>query len=78
MYESTDMGLCAALVTLGERMEGKEMDGRQIIFSFEDSPRLRRMIEDYFQDTLMVKANKYNAAIRSIKAQITQANRNTY
>jgi hypothetical protein len=72
MKEISDLGLVAGLVCLGYSPRERRKEGRRVIFVFENDDTLEGLCEDYFNNRMDVDAQKYFAAVRSVKASIYQ------
>lgn len=81
-YSTLDLGLAAALVTLGLKIDRFTKETKETRygprpvsrFFFQpesfDIGKLDEVVRDYYDDTLMVPASKYWAAAKNIKTQI--------
>ena len=71
IIEIRDLGLAAALVSRGFFMcdAHKDETGR-VHFVFMETPELGRAINDYWADSLDVKARKYFDDIKMLKSRI--------
>lgn len=76
MKEISDLGLIAALVTLGYAPLERKHDGKRVVFKFEDNPdtqgQLDQLCEDYFNQRLMVNAIGMHMTLKQIKSSIMQ------
>lgn len=68
--EISDFGLVSALITLGYSPRGRHKEGRRVIFTFDSSDELERLIEDYYNSRLDVDARRYNSNMKAVKASI--------
>jgi hypothetical protein len=68
-----DFGLVVALVTAGFTINGQNLDGRSVYFTFKDSRELQKAIEDYWSDTLTVNPRRYFDNMRMVKSRIHEA-----
>lgn len=68
MYRTKDFYLSATLVLNGYKIKHHEKDVGKTIFYFEDSDKLRTMVDDYFYDRLKVSPHQFQSAIKTIKA----------
>ncbi len=66
-----DLGVVAALVTHGFEIKEKyrDPDGR-MYFVFQETAALVRVVNNYYADTLLVKARKYFDDVKMLKSHI--------
>jgi hypothetical protein len=71
-YKSSDLHLIAFLKARGMRMKQKERVGRKLIFIFDDSDELKKLVHEFHNDniSLNVNANAYKNAIQDLKTMI--------
>ena len=72
MKELSDLGLIAALTSLGFSSEGRRKEGQRVFFSFEDTPELEKICDDYFNHKLMVDAFNMHMCLKQVKTSIMQ------
>jgi hypothetical protein len=66
-----DLGLVAALVTCGFEIVFTHRDDKdRVHFVFEETIALDRTVEDYYADSLQVKARKFFDNTKMLKARI--------
>lgn len=66
-----DLGLVAALVTCGFEIIFTHRDDKgRVHFVFEETVALDRTVEDYYADSLQVKARKFFDNTKMLKARI--------
>ena len=67
-----DLGLAAALVSCGFELLGanREMKGGRVYFMFTKTEELGRAINDYWTDTLDVKARTFFDNTKMLKSRI--------
>ena len=76
-YVTSDLGFAAALITLGYKPARMDLDQKKLIFTFNDEENLVRQIStEYSGRDLMVDANTYFYAIKSLKSQFVQRMKN--
>lgn len=69
-YETSDLGLIAAL-SLFIRWESiDDSNPRRVVFVFKESPELLEMVDQYYNDELNVSAYSYSQKIKQIKARL--------
>jgi len=71
-YRSSDLHLIAFLKARGMRMKQRERVGRKLIFIFDDSEELKKLVYEFHNDniTMNVNANAYKNAIQDLKTMI--------
>ena len=69
-YTTTDIGVSAALLTLGIHLLRVEKEDTKIVFVFEGSEEVTRIEQDFYTG-LMVPAREYNDSIRAVKSHIS-------
>jgi hypothetical protein len=69
-YETPDLGLTAAFVTLGNKVTGIHMKEDRAFFSFEYSKHLMDQAAQYFGSGLEVNAKSYYYNLRDLKRAI--------
>lgn len=63
-----DLGLAAALISVGLHIEDRRRDERsRVFFLFADSDDLRKAIDDYWSNELDVSALAFSEALKSLK-----------
>lgn len=72
----SDLGMIAALMTLGYSPIERQKSGNRVSFIFEWDDNLKAIENDYFSHNLMVDAATFQATIKSIKASIYQMENN--
>lgn len=83
IYSIRDLGLAATLVTLGVRFVGLDFqyEGRRKdpvgYWSFEDSPELRQMEQDFLNgsDRVLVHPRSLIINLRALKSQVVSKER---
>lgn len=70
--EISDLGLVAALITIGYSPIERRKEGRRVLFTFEWNEDLEAIQQDYFNHRLVGDLNTYQANIKSIKSSIYQ------
>jgi len=70
-FSTFDLGLAAALSTLGYELKGLDRSNpRKIKFIFEQDKRIERIIENYFNDKLKVSALSLLNSLKNLKNRI--------
>lgn len=69
MYETTDIGLAAALIYSGVTLRDT-LGNPRVSFVFDDTPEIQDMVEKYFNRELMVDAQTYMFTLKSLKARL--------
>ena len=69
-YKTKDIYEAAALVAANLTMIGLEADSGFYWFVFENATPCRKISNDYWSNTLTVKAREYADAIRTLKDRI--------
>lgn len=66
-----DLGLAAALVSCGFKLRAtnRDINGR-FYFAFRQTSNLTEAIDEYWADTLNVRARTYNDNIKMLKSRI--------
>ncbi len=67
-YETTDLNLACALITLGYEKQEVPMGGRRIKFVFDISAK--EVAEKFEVGKLLVDARAYSATLKSIKSRL--------
>lgn len=75
-YETPDLGLSAALITMGYIMQGMHFTGDRAFFTFEKDPTIMDIINSYTIGSLEVEAKSYYYNLRDLKKAIYE-NQNT-
>lgn len=70
--EVSDLGLIAALTTMGYTALERRQDGKRIVFVYETDPNFELICDNYFNHHLEVDAFTYHMALKSIKQAIWQ------
>ncbi len=66
-----DLGLATALVSLGFQINETQRDaGGRAYFLFDDSEKLKSVVESYYANTLMVPARTYSDNSKMLKTRI--------
>lgn len=68
LREIRDLGLVAALTTLGYAPIEHRVEGRKVIFTFDVDEQVEEIISNYYNNRLEVDAHTYFSAVRSTKA----------
>lgn len=68
-YGTVDLYLGAYLKASGIKLIDIDRSGRRITFLFEDSPKTRKLIKDFYDDG-KIKVSAYNHALKDLKAII--------
>lgn len=71
-YTTTDLGSAAALLAAGFALQklDRETNPGRAYFVFEDSPKLRTALDDYWSGGLMVDAKAYFESSKWLKSRI--------
>lgn len=70
-YRSYDLGLASALVQVGFALSGLDRNnGKRVEFIFDKTPELEGAVTRFWSGELLVDAQGYFEAIRSIKNRI--------
>ena len=71
-YKSSDLHLIAFLKARGMRMKDRERAGRKLVFIFDDSDDLKKLVYEFQNDSnsFNVNANVYKNAIQDLKTMI--------
>lgn len=70
-YRTYDLGLASALVQVGFALRGLDRsNGKKVEFIFTRTPELEEAIKRFWSGELMVSAQDYFEAIRSVKNRI--------
>lgn len=69
-YETPDLGLTSALLTIGNEIKGSHMQDSKMIFTFEYSKHLLDQVGLYFGSGLEVNAKSYYYNLRDLKKVI--------
>jgi hypothetical protein len=70
-FSTFDMGLCAALTSLGYLLiEIEKQSGAKSLFVFEDSDQLQEVAHGYWRGELSVNALAFFNAIKTVKNQL--------
>jgi len=72
MKEISDLGLIAAITSLGYSSEGRRKEGQRVIFSFESTPEIEKICEDYFNHKLLVDPFNFHMTLKQVKSSIMQ------
>jgi hypothetical protein len=76
-YETSDLGLTAALITKGHPVKGLLNKQKKIFFSFEYSKHLIDLVSAYFGSSLEVDSRSYYYNLRDLKKAIYKTYENT-
>lgn len=72
MKEISDLGLLAAITSLGYSSEGRKKEGQRVTFSFESTTELEKICDDYFNHRLMIDAFNMHMSLKQVKTSIMQ------
>lgn len=72
-YPTSDLYYAAYLRVAGVPYLGEEVDGRQVIFKFEDGPNIKDLKKDYFSGNGKVSALHYKREVVDLKALTHEA-----
>ena len=71
MYKTCDLGLSAALVTVGfVLIELNRANEKRVAFMFKDTPDLQEAVTAYFSGILTGPLNNYYSSLRQLKARL--------
>ena len=77
-YSSKDFYLSAYLISKGFPLVGNSRENpTTTLFEFEDTPALRKYVEEYYSMKSSIEPIQFAAAIRSLKSVIHRANTNS-
>jgi hypothetical protein len=68
IFETQDLGLAAALITIGYTLLGVRKDGKNGIFQFDSQVDVA--VKDYFDGFLMGNLNKMMSTVKNLKTRI--------
>lgn len=68
--EISDLGLIAALITLGYQQIEVYKQGRRVLFVFEWDDHMQSIEDQYFSNSLEVDAQTYSSVLRRVKGMI--------
>lgn len=77
-YATNELGLIAALALSFHYIDIDDTNPKRIYFIFEETPELLAMVDDYFNDQLMVSALAYNSKLKLIKTRLYQTSANGF
>ena len=70
-FHSFDLGCCAALVSVGyELVSLDKSNPKKVRFVFRKSPQIDDVVQEYWNDSLMVNAQAFFNAVKRLKNQI--------
>lgn len=69
-YETTDLGLAAALSSNGHVIDRIDGNAMRKTFVFADKSEVEDEVKAWYEDSLTVHASKYFNEIRNIKSRI--------
>lgn len=72
LHEVSDMGLVAALKTLGYPNKGEHLDGKRVVFTYEWDDNMADIEREYFRNNLDVDAQTFNLNLKAVKQVIYQ------
>ncbi len=68
IVEIRDLGLAAALVSLGHNLQGTNRNNSgRVYFVFKDTPALQTATDAYWNNELNVNARAYSDALKTLK-----------
>ncbi len=68
VYQCTDLYLAAYLVSEDERIiQVDKTNERRAVFLFEESPRIERLVEKYWDKSGSIEPRAYVSAIKEVK-----------
>jgi hypothetical protein len=68
--QTSDIGLCAALVASGFELTLLDRSNQRVNFCFANSSELEQSVYDYWSKSLLVSAVGYFEALKSVKARL--------
>ncbi len=68
MYKTKDFYLTATLILFDHKIKDHINENNKSVFFFEDSDRLRALVQDYFYDKLKVSPHQFQTSIKTVKA----------
>ena len=71
-FETTNLGLISALIARGYSPEGRHIEGKQVVFTFEKDEEFMSAVEDYKNNRFDVDAKTFYVTSRSVKNDIYQ------
>lgn len=74
MYKTSDMCLAGTLITLGYIVEDIDRSNRKVIFSFQETPKLKKDIDRYWRDEILVEPIAFSNALKNLKTRIYDQN----
>lgn len=66
----TDVYEVAILKAMGHRIEGIQSEAGKVKFVFEDTPAVKDVMRQFYQDELVVSAKKYKHAIQDVRSLV--------
>jgi hypothetical protein len=70
-YETSDLGLAAALLASGVGLVGvNKQNPKRAVFVFTDSPHVQEAVADYWDDKLFMSALTYFDATKRLKTRL--------
>lgn len=70
-YETTDLGLAAALVASGHKLvDVNKIQPRRAVFIFAVSEDIENDVDSYWSNTLLVSALEYFEATKRVKTRL--------
>lgn len=70
--EISDLGLIAALMSIGYAPIERRRENRRVIFIFETDDNLENLCNNYFNNRLSVDAHTYSTTLKAVKSSIYQ------
>lgn len=70
IYQTSDLGCCAALVASGFELASLDRSTHRVIFSFMTTPALEQCTAGYWSKDLLVSAQSYYDALKQVKARL--------
>lgn len=74
-YATSDLGLIAALSLFYRHIDVDESNPRRVVFIFEETPELQKLVDRYFSDDLQVSAISYFEKVKQIKNRLFNSNK---
>jgi hypothetical protein len=74
-YTTSDLGLIAALSLFYRHIDIDESDPRRILFIFEETPELLKIVDQHFSGELQVSSIVYFDKVKQIKNRLFNSNK---
>jgi hypothetical protein len=69
-YETTDLALATTLLVYYPIIELRRIDGKRVAFVFNDSDKLQKTIQEYWNGTLRENPTVLFNAMRTLKTRL--------